>query len=73
MIAGVSSFVIQPYTVWNVIPIFKDKASIYLLVTRHCSTNEKACLGLSKNQPADQKFFKMADGGGQSIVISFSF
>lgn len=23
----VSSFVIQPYTVWNVIPIFKDKAN----------------------------------------------
>ena len=42
------------------------------MVTQHCSTNEKAffCLGsdINKTSKNDQKFFKMADGGRQSIV-----
>ena len=48
------------------------------MVTPHCSANEKALYGfgldINKTAKHDQEFFKMADGGRQSIdsLISFS-
>ena len=48
------------------------------MVTPHCSANEKArfCFGsdINKTGKPDQQFFKMVDGGRQSIdsLISFS-